>query len=127
MPIEEKLENHDKRITQQDDRLNNHSERIANLEKYDEDKHRRLKEVEESYNQLKEAISDENKETRVFFQDNMNKLWDLIMSRDEKTHESRKMKHEINKTKTEKYADIILKLIGAGGIIYLIAQSLLGG
>ncbi len=127
MPVEERLEKHDERLTEHDKRLNQHGERIKQLEKYDEDKHQRLKKVEANYDELKETIVGENKEMRQFFQSNMDKQWDLIKSRDEQRHDTRRMKHELDKTKTEKYADIIFKLLGTGGIVYLIIQSLLGG
>lgn len=120
MPVDERLIEHDKR-------LNNHGERITKLEKYDEDKHRRLLEVEKNYGELKETIVGENREMRQFFQSNMDKQWDLIKSRDEHNHDTKKMKHELDKTKTERYTDLALKLLGAGGIVYLILQNLLGG
>ncbi len=120
MPVEERLIEHDKR-------LNNHGERLTQLEKFDEDKHRRLKKVEENYDELKETIVTENKEMRLFFQSNMDKQWDLIKSRDEQRHDKERMKHELDKTKTERYSDIAFKLFGAGGIVYLIVQNFLGG
>lgn|SRR5699024_7003892 len=127
MTTEEQLESHEERLTEHDKRLNIHSERIDQLVKFDEDKHRRLKKVEENYGELKETIVGENKEMRQFFQSNMDKQWDLIKSRDEQKHETRKMKHDLDKTKTERYTDIAIKLLGAGGIAYLVAQNLLGG
>lgn len=127
MPVEEKIEIHDNRLTEHDKRLNQHSERITQLEKYDEDIHRRMKKSEENYERLENTIVTENKEMRLFFQSNMDKQWDLIKSRDEQKHDSTRMKYELDKTKTERYADITFKLLGTGGIVYLILQNFLGG
>ncbi len=123
MPIEERVDKHDERLIEQDKRLNQHSERITQLEKFDEDKHKRLKIVEENYTKLENTIVSENKEMRMFFQSNMDKQWDLIKSRDEQRHDSKRMKFELDKTKVERWTDIIFKLVGTGGVLYLVIQA----
>ena len=112
------------KIDEHDKRLNNHGDRLTKLEKWDEDKHRRLKVVEDNYTKLESTIISENKEMRLFFQSNMDKQWDLIKVRDEQKHDQQKMKHEFDKTKFERWSEILLKLAGTGGILYLIIQSL---
>lgn len=125
MPVQERLENHDTMIS-------NLNGRVTTLEKKDREKERRIENVERNYTQLNERVEDlkttivnENKETRQFFQSNMDKQWDLIKSRDEQHHDTKKMNHELSKTKAERYSDIALKLLGAGGIVYIIVQNLL--
>lgn len=125
MPIEERLDAHDKKFNKQDERFNQHGERISRLEKFDEDKHRRLKEIEKNYERLEGTIINENKEMRTFFQSNMDKQWDLIKSRDEQKHDTRRMRHDLDKTKVERWTDIIFKLVGTGGLLYLIVQALI--
>jgi predicted phage-related endonuclease len=127
VPIEKRVDLHDERLNKQDDRLNQHSERLTQLEKWDEDKHRRLKEIEQNYVKLENTIVTENKEMRLFFQSNMDKQWDLIKSRDEQRHDSRRMRYELDKTKVERWSDIIFKLVGAGGLFYLVVQAIIGG
>lgn len=132
LPIEERLDSQEKR-------LNTHDDRIAQLEKWDQDKHRRLQSmerndedyekrlinVEQNYVKLENTILTENKETRTFFQSNMDKLWELTKTRDELNHDSRRMRYEITKTKVERWSDVFFKLAGTGGILYLIVQALI--
>ncbi|MEK5069834.1 hypothetical protein [Sporosarcina sp. FSL K6-1508] len=130
MPANERLDAHDKRLQQ-------HSDRLQQLEMWDKDKHKRLKlvevdneqqerrlnEVEQNYTKLENTILTENRETRNFFQTTMDKQWQLITLRDSQKHEVTMSKQELAKTKFERWSDIILKLVGAGGIIYILLQS----
>lgn len=144
MPLEERLDVQDERINKQDDRLNkqderlnHHSEKITQLLKYDEEKHERLKlveeedkkkeerlqDVEKNYTRLETTIVSENREMRSFFLTNMDKQWDLIKTRDEQRHDNLRMKHELSKTKVERWSDILFKLIGSGSILYVLIQT----
>ena len=129
---EERLAEHDKQLNQHGESIlqlinwdKDKHERLTAMEKKDEENEKRLKDVEQNYVKLENTILTENKETRKFFQSNMDKLWDLTKSRDEQKHEGRKMKHELAKTKLEKWSDVIFKVASSGGILYLIAQALL--
>ncbi|WP_313894667.1 hypothetical protein [Psychrobacillus sp.] len=144
-PIDERIELQDERLNKHDERLNQHGERILQLENWDKDKHqriqlmeqkeqeheKRIKDVEQNYTKLENTIMSENKETRMFFQSNMDKQWDLIKSRDDQRLEDKRMQHDDNrmkldleKTKFERWSDIFFKLAGTGGILYLIVQAL---
>lgn len=133
-----------------DDRIQKHSERLHNLEQWDQQNHLRLKaieahdevqeerirSVERSYEKLEITILSENKDTRQFFQSNMDKLWDLTASKDANNLESAKLASELaientrsetdyKKAKSKHTSDILIKLIGAGGIIYLVIEKFL--
>ncbi|WP_060210478.1 hypothetical protein [Sporosarcina koreensis] len=144
MPIEERLDVQDERLNKQDDRLNKqderlnqHSDKITMLLKYDEEKHERLKlmeeqdkkneerlqEVEKNYTRLESTIVSENREMRSFFLTNMDKQWDLIKSRDEQRHDNLRMKHELSKTTVERWSDIFFKLVGSGSVLYVLIQT----
>lgn len=123
MPIEQRLDLQDERLNKHDERLNQQDERIIQLEKYDKDKHERLKKVEANYENLQNTIVSENKEMRLFFLSNMDKQWDLIKSRDEQRLENLRMKHDLSKTKVERWSDILFKLIGSGSILYVLIQT----
>lgn len=125
VPVNERLENHDTMI-------NNLNGRVTTLEKKDGEREKRLEDVEKSYSQLNDRVEDlkttivnENKETRLFFQSNMDKQWDLIKSRDKQNHDAQRMEHELSKTKVERWTDIIFKAIGTGGVLYFIFETLL--
>lgn len=138
-PLEDRIISHEKRLDKQEERLNHHSERlnqhgerldqdlgdIQELKKNDEEKHKRLLNVEKNYERLESTIVNENKETRNFLQSTMDKQWDLIKSRDDQSHDTRRMRHEITKTKIERWSDITFKVVGSGGIIYLIIQAII--
>lgn len=79
-----------------------------------------------NYHDLKSTILLENKETRTFFQSIMDKQWDLIKSRDTSFENEKVRRHDFQKSKLEKYSEIIIKVAGAGGILVLIAQLLFG-
>lgn len=125
MPIEERLDNHDERLNKHSERLNQQGARITQLEKYDDDKHRRITVIEENYKDLEKTIVSENREMRSFFLANMDKQWDLIKSRDEQRHDTRRMRYDLDKTKVERWTDIVFKLVGTGGLLYLIVQALI--
>ena len=132
MPIEDRLNSQDERIQQ-------HSDRITELEKFDRDskvrlmaieegdlrREVRMKEVEQNYVKLENTILSENRETRTFFQSNMDRLWELTKSRDTNAHDNRRMRYELTKTKIERLSDVFFKLAGTGGILYLIVQALI--
>lgn len=130
--IEERLTEHDKQLDQHSESIlqlinwdKDKHQRLLAVEKKDEEHEKRLKDVEQNYVKLENTILTENKETRTFFQSNMDKLWDLTKQRDEHKHEGRKMKHELAKTKLEKWSDVIFKIASSGGILYLIVQALI--
>lgn len=123
MPIEQRLDLQDERLNKHDERLNQQDERIIQLEKYDKDKHERLKKVEENYEKLENTIVSENKEMRLFFLSNMDKQWDLIKSRDAQRHDTKKMNHELKKTKIERWSEIVYKLALPGSILYLLFEN----
>ena len=140
-PLEDRIASHEKRLDKQDERLSQHSDRlerhderlvqdlddIQELKRFDKEKNKRLLTVEANYEKLENTIVNENKDMRTFFQSNMDKLWDLTMSRDKNNHEGRKMEHEINKTKVERWGNIVFKMLGSGGIIYIIIQAIITG
>ena len=84
----------------------------------------RLRNIEKSYTHLETTILQENRDTRQFFQSTMDKQWDLIKSMGALNEKEKERQHEIKKTKLERHTELFLKLGGAGGILYLIIQSL---
>lgn len=104
--------------------LEDHEQRIRVLEENDIDKESRLRNVEKNYVQLESTILQENRDTRQFFQSNMDKQWDLIKSFGIFSDKEKEREHELTKTKIERHTDILLKVGGTGGILYLIVQAL---
>lgn len=105
-------------------KFEDHEHRIRILEESDADKEMRLRNIEKSYTHLETTILQENRDTRQFFQSTMDKQWDLIKSMGALNEKEKERQHEIKKTKLERHTELFLKLGGAGGILYLIIQSL---
>ncbi|NYV68116.1 hypothetical protein HYI36_22830 [Bacillus sp. Gen3] len=105
-------------------KIKDHEYRIRILEESDADKEMRLRNIEKSYAHLETTILQENRDTRHFFQSTMDKQWDLIKSMGALNEKEKERQHEIKKTKLERHTELFLKLGGAGGILYLIIQSL---
>ncbi|WP_285613949.1 hypothetical protein [Pseudobacillus badius] len=105
--------------------VQNHEERIQILEETDKKHEERLRAIENNYTDLENTILKENRDTRSFFQDIMNKQWDLINSKNQYDDAQNQRMHDLSKTKIERWSEIILKLAGAGGLLYLVIEALM--
>lgn len=138
MPIEEKLEIYDKRITEQDKRLGNHDDRLLDLEKRDQEKHERLEEVTTNYenlestvNRLDSTVTKENKETRETMREQTGKLFSIVEQAMGFQNTRTSQSHELKMTKLNTWSNVILKisaamvgLLSSGGFIYYIITQL---
>ncbi|MGG0666983.1 hypothetical protein ABE073_00380 [Lederbergia citrisecunda] len=106
-------------------KIEDHEQRIKTLEENDSDKEVRLRNIEMNYTRLESTILQENRDTRQFFQSTMDKQWDLIKSMGVLNDKEKEREHEIRKTRLERHTELFLKVGGAGGILYLIIQSIL--
>lgn len=102
-----------------------HDGRLVTLEIADKSKTERLQVVEANYTNLENTILKENRDTRTFFQNSMNKQWDMISGKNQFADAESQRNHDLDKTKIERYSEITLKIVGAGGLLIIIAQALL--
>ena len=107
------------------EQLTNHEERIVNLEAADKRHEEELRTIKNNYTNLENTILKENRDTRSFFQDTMNKQWELISAKSKYDDAQNQRDYDLRKTKIERYSEMLLKFAGAGGILYLIIQSIL--
>lgn len=117
-------------------RLTDHEKRLQFLEKQDVKKSKQLENIEQSYMKLENTILKENQETRNLFKELTDRQWSLIEGR-EKAEEAKEIRdYELNasekkdelefrKQKFSSYLDLAIKLLTAGGLIYLLIESLL--
>jgi len=105
--------------------LKQHDDRLITLEISDKSKTERLQAVEANYTNLENTILKENRDTRAFFQETMNKQWDLISGKNEYDDAESQRNHDLDKTKIERYSEIVLKIVGAGGVLILVTQALI--
>lgn len=105
--------------------LKQHDDRLITLEIADKSKTERLQAVETNYTNLENTILKENRDTRAFFQDTMNKQWDLISGKSQYEDAQHQRNHDLDKTKIERYSEITLKIVGAGGLLIIVVQALI--
>lgn len=77
---------------------------------------------DENYKDLKLTIVNENRDTRNFFQTIMQNQWDFIKSATGMQHELKKSDIEIKKENQAKMWEFAVKIIGAGGIGFLLIE-----
>lgn len=107
------------------EKITNHEERIINLEEADKRHEERLRAIENNYTNLENTILKGNRDTQAFFQDLLNKQWELISSKGKYDDAQSQRDYDLRKTKIERYSEMLLKFAGAGGILYILIQSLL--
>lgn len=117
-------------------RLADHEKRLQHLEKQDIKKDKRLENIEQSFTKLENTILKENQETRNLFKELTDRQWALIEWR-EKAEEAKEIReHELNASekkeelefKKQKFTanmELLIKLLTAGGLIYLLIESLM--
>lgn len=105
--------------------LKQHDERLVNLEEADKSHTARLQIVEANYTKLENTILNENRDMRTFFQNSMNKQWDMISGNRQSEDAQLERDYDLKKTRIERYSEITLKIVGAGGLLIIIAQALL--
>ncbi|WP_418302360.1 hypothetical protein [Lysinibacillus fusiformis] len=116
-------------------RLADHEKRLQFLEKQDIKKDKRLENMEQSFTKLENTILKENQETRNLFKELTDRQWSLIEGR-EKAEEAKEIREyelnaserkdaiEFKKQKFNAAIELFIKLLTAGGLIYLLIESL---
>lgn len=109
------------------DTVQKHSERIEALEEQDRRHDERLKRLEDQAIKLENTVMAENRETRATVVEQNRQLFTLIEGVMGFKQSEASRDHEYRLLKWDKSTAIVLKVMGAGGIMYLIVQSVLGG
>lgn len=99
------------------ERIEQHEIRIHALEQSDIDKQRRLDALESNHNDLKITIMEENRDSRRAMQSQFDKLLSVVT--DDKVRED-----DIRKERNKAITDVLIKLGGAGGAIYILIEWL---
>ncbi len=112
-------------------RLTDHEKRLQHLEKQDIKKDERIENIEQNFLKLENTILKENQETRNLFKEITSRQWSLIEGR-EKAEEAKEIREyelnasekkdelEFRKQKFSSYLEFAIKLLTAGGLIYLL-------
>lgn len=99
--------------------LETHEHRITALEQAQEQTQKRIDAIERSHNDLKVTIMEENRDTRRFLQNLVERK--VVGDEDDRARED-----DIRRERNAGIKDILLGIFGAGGIVALILQFLLG-
>ncbi|MGG2105564.1 hypothetical protein [Lysinibacillus pakistanensis] len=116
-------------------RLADHEKRLQHLEKQDIKKDKRLENMEQSFTKLENTILKENQETRNLFKEITDRQWQLIEGRDKAEEAKEIREYELNaserkdaiefkKQRFNATVELFIKLLTAGGLIYLLIESL---
>lgn len=99
--------------------LETHEHRIIALETAAEQTERRLSAIERNHDDLKLTIMEENRDTRKFMQS-------LIERQIAASDADEAREDEIRRERNAGIKDVVISIFGAGGIIALIIQFLMG-
>ena len=116
-------------------RLADHEKRLQHLEKQDIKKDKRLENMEQSFMKIENTILKENQETRNLFKEITDRQWQLIEGRDKAEEAKEIREYELNaserkdaiefkKQRFNATVELFIKLLTAGGLIYLLIESL---
>lgn len=95
--------------------LETHGHRITALEQAQEQTQKRIDAIERSHNDLKVTIMEENRDTRRFLQNLVERK--VVGDEDDRARED-----DIRRERNMALKDIVISIFGAGGIIALIVQ-----
>lgn len=105
------------------DTVKQHGVEIEQLKQADLKHEEQIREMKNNYTNLENTILKENRDTRSFFQDMMNKQWELISSKGKYEDAQNQRVYDYKKSALERWSEIFLKIVGTGGILYLLIQS----
>ncbi|MFD1203752.1 hypothetical protein ACFQ38_01715 [Sporosarcina contaminans] len=120
------------KVRQHDDAINDHTERILNLEEADKRHEARLKLLEDNAIRLENTVMSEARETRSTMERNTDRLYDIVENAMTISATQETQRHELKLTKWDKVTTILLKaggglvgLASAGGAIYYMIDHFL--
>lgn len=119
----DELKMHDKRIVDLENAKDEQQREILELKKNEEKQDKDILELKNSYINLENTIMKENRETRQSYQAQTDRQWAFIEQMTGVKESESKRKHEFKMHKTSQVTGIILKVIGGGGILYLLIQD----
>jgi hypothetical protein len=122
-----------KKIEILDVKLDEHGNRITALEKADVEKSETIKlleiqfaSIKTDFTNLENTIWKTAQSTQDHFSAQNAQQHELIKTMNEGKENERERRHDLSKTKLEKYSEVIMKVAGAGGILFLLLELIFG-
>lgn len=119
-------------VKSHEEKINNHEERIIELEKIDKKHEERLQKLEEQSLKLENTVLSESKETRTVLREQTGKLFTLVESamgfqsaKSAQNHELKMLKWNTLSTVFLKISGGCLALLSSGGALYYVIQHFL--
>lgn len=119
----EKLNEHDERIIELENAKDAHHLEILELKRKEAEQDKSILELKNSYINLENTIMKENRETRQSYQAQTDRQWKFIEQVTGFKESESQRDHELKIHKFNHYSGILLKIFGAGGIAYLLIQD----
>lgn len=119
----EQLKAHDERIVNLESATLDHADSIKKLLETETKQEERIAKMESNYINLENTIMKENRETRQSYQAQTDRQWEFIEQVTGFKESESKRKHEFKMHRANQVAGILLKVLGGGGILYLLVQD----
>lgn len=119
----EQLKNQEERIVNLEGATIDNTESIKKLLETESKQEERIAKMESNYINLENTIMKENRETRQSYQSQTDRQWEFIEQMTGVKESESKRSHEFKMHRTSQITGIILKVVGGGGIIYLLVQD----
>ena len=112
--------------------LKRHSERLNHIDTTQQEHSEKIENINANYLKLENVIYRENKETRDMMRGTMDKQFNLIEALTGYKESAAVRDSDLKRVKTEKWSDVIVKLIGlatiilsSGGILFAIVNAII--
>lgn len=130
--LRQQVSDHQRVLEEHTEILKRHSERLQEVSDVQKRHDETIQEMSANYLKLENVIYRENKETRDMMRGTMDKQFSLIEALTGYKESAAVRDIELKKVKTEKWSDIIVKVIGlltivlsSGGILFAIVNAFL--
>lgn len=130
--LRQQVSDHQRILEEHTEILKRHSDRLQEVSDVQKKHDETIQEMNANYMKLENTIFRENKETRDMMRGTMDKQFSLIEQLTGFREASAVRESDLKKVKTEKWSDIVVKIIGlltivlsSGGILFAIVNALI--
>ena len=129
--LRQQVTDHQRILEEHTEILKRHSERLEEVSDVQKRHDETIQEMSANYIKLENVIYRENKETRDMMRGTMDKQFNLIEALTGYKESAAVRENDLKKVKTEKWSDIVVKVIGlltivvsSGGILFAIVNAI---
>ena len=130
--LRQQVTDHQRVLEEHTEILKRHTERLNHVDETQQEHSEKIETINANYMKLENVIYRENKETRDMMRGTMEKQFSLIEQLTGYKESAAVRDSDLQKVKTEKWSDIVVKLIGlativlsSGGILFAIVNAII--